>query len=262
MSDRDDRRIIARSVPLIDIDIESGGDGRTVTAYAATFDDSYEVADEFGHYFEEIDRAAFNRWLGMHGVTRTVVLFNHGMMPGTHQLSERFALPLGTPLSVTAEPRGLLTRTRYSKTPLADEVLELIRDGAIIAQSFRGPVYGSDPLGPDPVSGLDRWRHTALGLRDYGPARSAVNLGAEFLAVRSIAEQVGVTEDQVSQIATLIRPTSTQETEADHGTSDGQDEGDTDGSISTEPAAPAPSDLTGHVDHLALVQAQRRRRPA
>jgi phage head maturation protease len=253
-----ERLTIARAVPIIDMEIERGGDGRTVTAYAATFDDPYEVSDQYGRYIEEIDRAAFNRWLGMHGLTRTSVLFNHGFIPGTHTPSDRYSMPVGTPLEVKAEARGLLTRTRYAKTDLADEVLELIREGAIHAQSFRGDVFQSIERGVDPVAGLPRYRHTGLGLTDYGPARHAVNNGAEIVAVRSVAEQVGVTEEQVEQIAAFLKASSTQ-TETAAGISDGQD--GTDDTAAQEPAVEAPPvDPAASVDFLELAAAQRRRR--
>lgn len=254
-----ERLTIARAVPIIDMQIERGGDGRTVTAYAATFDDPYEVSDQYGRYIEEIDRAAFNRWLGMHGLTRTVVLFNHGFIPGTHQHSDRYGMPIGTPLDVKAEPRGLLTRTRYAKTELADEVLELIRADAIHAQSFRGTVFDSVERGVDPIAGLPRFRHTGLGLSDYGPARQAVNNGAEILAVRSVAEQVGVTEEQVERIALLLAKPSSTQPEPATGTSDGQDAPDEPEVQEPADTAPPP-DPAGSVDLLELAAAQRRRR--
>src|SRR5512139_873746 len=52
-----------RSFALEGIQILRSGDGRTVEAYAAMFDQPYEVRDQFGHYMEVIDRAAFNRTL-------------------------------------------------------------------------------------------------------------------------------------------------------------------------------------------------------
>ena len=39
-------------------------------------------------------------------------------------------MPIGVPVDIRAEARGLLTRTRYNETPLAEEILENIRAGS------------------------------------------------------------------------------------------------------------------------------------
>ena len=49
-----------RAYPLEDITIRSGGDGRTVEAYAAVFNTPQRIVDGSGQYMEVIDRAAFN----------------------------------------------------------------------------------------------------------------------------------------------------------------------------------------------------------
>ena len=127
-----------------------GGDGRTVEAYAAVFGEPAEIQDHEGHYVEVIDPSAFNRAIdhasrGRGGFPGSVkVLWNHGRdLSGT--ASDRFSMPIGIPVDIRAESRGLLTRTRYSETPLADEVLENIRAGSITSQSFTGRIMRSDP---------------------------------------------------------------------------------------------------------------------
>ena len=176
------RPIIERSFPLLDLDIDrSEGDGRIVVAYAATFDQPYPVSDQWGDYDEEIDRAAFNRVIGR-GIAGVQVLFNHGLTAwGTP--SERYSMPLGTPLEVRPDGRGLLTRTAYARTDLGDEVLELVRSGAIRGQSFRGPVYRSSQ--PTTRAGRKVIRRLELGLKEYGPTPFPVNAGADMVAVRS-----------------------------------------------------------------------------
>ena len=251
-----DLQIIARSVPIIDMEIERGGDGRTVTAYAATFGDAYEVTDQFGHYEEIINRAAFNRQLGR-GIGHVQPLFNHGRTI-SGESSEMFSMPLGVPVSITAEPRGLLTVTRYSKTPLGDMVLELIRDGAIRAQSFRGALYDSRKAGTSAASGLPIMERMALGLKDYGPATFAVNGGAEIMAVRSvdeIASTVGITPEQFAEVQRLLAEVSPHPTPG---------EAPVDGLETPEPEGQQPGEQPPVPDEfdetLALAQAQRRRR--
>lgn len=247
---------IARSFPLIDIEIERGGDGRTVTAYAATFGDPYEVRDQHGHYVEEIHPAAFNRAVS-HGIERFQVLFNHGRtLEGSP--SERFSLPLGVPLEVRPDSRGLLTRTRYSRTPLGDEVLQLIVDGAIRAQSFRGAIVNSRKAGIH-ESGLPIIERTELGLTEYGPAPFAVNSAAAMVAVRSdllTVDPADLTDEEREALIAYLSAGTAADL-APEGTS-AAPAASTD--ATPEPPAdeaPAPGP---DVDFLAAEQAQRRRR--
>ena len=188
-----------RLYPLEDMHIirsADGGDGRTVEAFAAVFDDPAEIVDHEGHYVEVIERSAFNKVLadatrargGLPGSVK--VLYNHGMtIQGTP--SERFSMPIGVPVDIRAEARGLLTRTRYNDTPLAEEILENIRAGSITSQSFTGRIVRSDPQlrrgdrhRPDSAGNLRTVRRSELGLREYGPVLWPAYSGAEILGVR------------------------------------------------------------------------------
>lgn len=190
---------IIRDFPLEDISIVragQGGDGRTVTAYAAVFDSETEINDAQGYkYLESIDRAAFNRALdkarpqGTRNYWLTRCFYNHGMtLHGTP--SERFSVPLGVTQDIRVEPRGLLTVTRYNKTPFADEILENIVSGAITAQSFTGRIVRSDPNLRRFASG-QHVRRTELGLQEYGPSPIAFYADAEFVGVRAALAQMG-----------------------------------------------------------------------
>jgi HK97 family phage prohead protease len=204
VSDSDDsssgasRSEFMRLYPLEDMHIirsADGGDGRTVEAYAAVFGQEAEIQDHEGHYLEVIEPTAFSRAIdhasrargGFPGSVK--VLYNHGMtIQGTP--SERFSVPIGVPVEIRAEARGLLTRTRYSETPLADEILESVRAGSITSQSFTGRIVRSDPQlrrgdrhRPRGDS-LVTVRRTELGLREYGPVLWPAYSGAEILGVR------------------------------------------------------------------------------
>lgn len=172
---------LVRSVPLLDFEIERGGDGRTVVAYAATFDTPYEVVDFDGHYDETINRSAFNRVLGR--AQPVQVLYNHGKtLSGTP--SSQFSLPIAVPIEIKPEGKGLLTRSRYLNTPLADEVLEMWRSDAIRAQSFRGQIFRSALPRPG-ANGRPLIERMELGLIEYGPAPFALNADADLVAIRS-----------------------------------------------------------------------------
>jgi HK97 family phage prohead protease len=195
MSKLDEFPVLTRSVPLLDLE-RSGSDGRTVTAYAATFDDPYPVSDFDGQYDEIINRTAFNRHLGQHGFASVKVLVNHGMTM-FQTPSERFGLPVATPVDVRPDGTGLLTVSRYANTELADEVLQLIEDGAVTSMSFRGPIIRSGkPYRRDNRRTIER---VELGLIEYGPvALLPANPNARIMAVRSLmlADQLGELTDE------------------------------------------------------------------
>jgi phage head maturation protease len=71
-------RLISRYVAISDMDIKRvDRKGREVTAYATFFGQPSEIRDKHGHYWEEINRTAFNRTIS-HGVGRVQVFYNHG----------------------------------------------------------------------------------------------------------------------------------------------------------------------------------------
>jgi len=196
--------VLTRSVPLTDI--ARAGDGRTVTAYASTFGEPYPVSDFDGQYDEVIHPHAFSRHLGQHGFGAVRVMLNHGMTI-FQTPSERFGLPIGTPVDVRPDGRGLLTVTRYANTDLADEVLQLIDDGAITAMSFRGPIIRSTPA--QSVAGRCTIERLELGLIEYGPvALAPANPNARIMAVRSLmlADQVGeLTADERTELLAALQ---------------------------------------------------------
>lgn len=180
-----------RSYPLDDISIRSGGDGRTVEAYAAVFNTPTDITDHQGTYSEVISPAAFERTIAHKG-SKFGVFYNHGLtIHGTP--SERGSMPIGTPVEVRGDDRGLWTITRYNKTPLADEALEAIRTGAITGQSFSGRFIGSDPktprggFKPDADGGLPTVTRTEIALSEYGPTPFPAYSQAAIVGVRNVA---------------------------------------------------------------------------
>ena len=193
-----------RMYPLENIEIlrtespsPDGRPGVIVEAYAAVFDQPAEIQDHEGHYIEEIDRAAFDSAIqfaarNTGGLPANVkVLYNHGLtVQGTP--APEFQLPIGVPVDIKPETRGLLTRTRYhTDDPFSARVLENIRAGAITAQSFVGRIIRSDPMlrhgdrhRPDSTGNLRTVRRMKLGLREYGPVLWPAYSGAEILGVR------------------------------------------------------------------------------
>ncbi len=204
------RPIYDRSWALEDIQIlrsaDGHSDGRTVEAYAAIFNSPAEITDQYGHYREEILRSAFDRTLS-HGIDKVGVYYHHGMtIQGTP--SDLGSVPIGSPVDIHADSRGLRTVTRYNRSPLADSVLEAIRNGDLRGYSFRGPIIRSNPTRPPrPRAGgtLPLWRHIELGLREYGPTPTPAYEDAGIVAVRSAIRELG--EEIVGQLRTISSST-------------------------------------------------------
>jgi HK97 family phage prohead protease len=230
--------MFTRSFALEDISVRSGGDGRTVEAYATVFNTPAEVRDQDGEYLEVIDPTAFNRAIGIakrtSGGWNIPVIFNHGMTL-FHTPSEMDSLPIGVVEDIVADKRGLFTRAHYHDSPRARSVLESIREGSITAYSFSGAFRKSDP--PVPRGGFRRSRDGELPtvrrmestLREFGPATFPVYAGAEVVGVR--AEQIAaflavMDADERERLANILTSGTR--------TSD-QSEADTSASVDEEP---------------------------
>lgn len=180
-------RPVERQIILDDIHVRQDGDGRTVEAYAAVFGHRSEIRDQDGHYMEELDPASFNRTIQHKGPAGFGVLFNHGRtVDGTP--NPYATMPIGVPLEVRADERGVFTATRYLDNPLAEDVLGAIKAGALKAQSFSGRFLRSIRSYP---GGSSRAKSTPLitrmevDMREYGPAVFAAYDGAAILGTRS-----------------------------------------------------------------------------
>jgi HK97 family phage prohead protease len=178
-------RPVSRAYALDDLHIRSDGSGRVVEAYAAVFNTRTEVVDQDGHYQEELAPGSFATTIATRG-TNFGVLFNHGRtVDGEPNPSA--TLPIGVPVEVRADQRGVFTATRYLDNPLADHVLDAIKSGAIRAQSFSGRFRRSTRTFPD---GRARGtlplivRHE-VEMREYGPAVFAAYEGAAILGTRA-----------------------------------------------------------------------------
>jgi HK97 family phage prohead protease len=189
---------ISRWVPIDDLEIKRvDRAGRTVTAYAAAFDQEAEILDKHGHYVEKINRAGFNRTLA-HGIQRVQVFYNHGYdLSGKPNILG--AVPIASPTSITPDGHGLLTVSRYNDGELADAVLAAWEGGQIRGQSFTGRVYQSRKVGRN--GQLDVVERMELGLKEYGPTHSPAYEGAGLVAIRS---QEDLTELVRSMITEMV----------------------------------------------------------
>jgi len=180
----------SRVLPLDDIEILSrakGGDGRTVVAYAAVFGQPAEITDQDGHYTEENHPQAFHKTVADRG-TRFGTFYHHGRtLHGTP--SEEGSVPIGRPVLVKPDGKGLLTHTAYNQTPLADRVLESIRNGDPMGMSYTGIYLQSDPPVAPYYSRSDgSLQHVVrreIALIEYGPTPTPAFVGAEILGIRA-----------------------------------------------------------------------------
>lgn len=106
-------------------DLEVRGDGRTVVGIAVPFDAPTAIRDASGSYDEVIRRGAFARTIRERG-NRVKFLAQH----------DHRVLPLGRAHLLREDPTGLYAELRVSQTTAGDEVLELVRDGALDALSI------------------------------------------------------------------------------------------------------------------------------
>lgn len=244
-----------RVFPLLDYEIVrsgQGGDGRTVDAYVSVFDTETEINDQYGRYREAIHRSAFTRTLNKANLLDTVkVLLNHGMtLDGAP--APFGAIPIGVPIDIRADGRGLRTRTRYNDGDYADAVLSALKNGAMSGHSFRGRVHKSNP---DRVPRITRGgqlplvTRMELGLSEYGPTPIPFYADAGVVAIRSraIAEAMRLPERERIVIARALladepagtdlsdstEPEDTTEPEASEV--DTPDEGDNETSTTPDP---------------------------
>ncbi len=196
---------ITRSFAIDDLIVRSDGDGRTVEAYAAVFGQPTEITDHYGHYYEVIDRSAFDGVI-KRGV-KPAVFFNHAR-DIFGRPSEKWSAPIGVHRSIIADGRGLRVSAYISRTPAGDEALELMRDGAVDGFSFSGKPNRSKELAPATAGDLKTVYRQELGLAEYGPAVFRAYEGARVLALRSqqIADELGeMTPDQLAELIAVLR---------------------------------------------------------
>ena len=169
----------ARSWALDDIHIlraaDGHSDGRTVEAYAAVFDTPTEITDQHGHYMEKIARTAFNRTLS-HGIDRVGVFYNHALtMHGTPASGEG-SVPIGSPVDIRADDRGLRTVTRFNRS---STIRVTFPSGSVVAATR--PTASTKRCDAFPSGSVTDTRSP----RSYGMSSRSSTAWAAFLLARS-----------------------------------------------------------------------------
>lgn len=198
--------LISRWLPVDDMEIKRvDRKGREVTAYAAVFGMPTEIQDKHGHYWEEINGVAFNRTLA-HGIQRVQVFYNHGY-DLTGKPNMLGSVPIASPREITPDGKGLLTRSYYNDSDLADAVLAGWEGGQIKGQSFTGRVY--DSRGRGRRGQLDHIERMELGLKEYGPTWAPAYDDAGLVAIRSQDEILEVVRSMIKDMVGTLNASPT-----------------------------------------------------
>lgn len=156
--------------PMVDLEVRSDGDGRTVYGLAVPFDSPTEIREGGTEFTEVFRMGSFAQTINV-GAERVKFLVNHDRIG---------RLPLGRAISLREDPSGLVGEFRVSKTREGDEVLELIRDGVLDAFSIgfrpQRDVWNSDR------SFVER---TEVHLSEVSTVAFPAYAGAEIAGVRT-----------------------------------------------------------------------------
>jgi HK97 family phage prohead protease len=181
-------RPVSRTYQLEDMTIRSDGSGRIVESYFAVYGVKSEVMDQDGHYHEVNAPSLFTKTLAERGLN-IPVFYNHARtLDGTPAAD--FSVPIGVPVDIKSDDRGVFNAVRYLDNPLADSILDGIRNRVINGMSYSGRFIKSVKSWPE---GRGRGRipqivrHEAA-LREFGPTPMPQFPEAAILGTR--AQQV------------------------------------------------------------------------
>ena len=172
-------------------------EGRTMTGYPIVFDTWTEIHSWEGDFKERIAPGAVSKTL-RESRDKIKVLFNHGMDPS---IGDK---PLGKPTVMRADDTGLYVEVPLSETSYNDDLLALMRDGAVDGQSFRFSVVKEE--WDKPKRGLPERTITELRLMEFGPVTFPA-YQATTVGIRSredYSEWRGLTDDKRRDIARIM----------------------------------------------------------
>jgi uncharacterized protein len=135
---------------------------RKLFGYAATFGDKDLVGDI-------IVPGAFKKTLEESG-KRVKVFYNHMQ-------------PIGRPIEMREDSKGLYVEAQISKTPKGDEILELVKDGVINEMSIAYEVIQQDIK-------KDARYLKEIKLFEFGPVDFPANPQAVISGVKSLADRI------------------------------------------------------------------------
>ena len=156
---------------------------RIISGYASTYD-----LDQGG---DIITRGAFAKTLETQ-FKRVKVLWQHNS-----------AMPIGRPMSMEEDERGLFVRSYIAKTRQGDEALELAREGIIDSMSI-GYIVNESEYKDDGVRVISELSLMEYSLVTWPMNEAAVITGVKSLEVREIERvlrEAGLSRSQAKAIA-------------------------------------------------------------
>lgn len=195
---RDD--LIRRAEGSIELRASDSGDGRLLFGYGAMFNQDTVINSWEGNFVERIAPGAFKRSIRNNG-SDVKILFNHGMDPS---IGDK---PLGRHTVLREDDKGLYVEVPLSETSYNDDLLALLRDGALDGMSFRFSVVRDTWEQPDgkstklPVRTLQEVRLFELGPVTF-PAYAATSAGVR--SRDTFAEWRSLPEDKRQAIYTIL----------------------------------------------------------
>ncbi len=164
-------------------DISVSDEGRTLIGTPVVFNDWAVIDGWEGHFKERILPGALDKTLAERG-DKIKVLFNHGFDP---QIGEK---PLGKPSVQDARDDALHVEVPLAETSYNDDIIALLRAGALDGMSFRFGVMSDvwDNLDAADNS-LPERSISELRLYEYGPVTYPA-YDATTVGIRSRSEYV------------------------------------------------------------------------
>jgi HK97 family phage prohead protease len=152
-------------------------ENRTFMGYASTFGNVDEVGDV-------IERGAFKKSIkerGPKGSNQIKVLWQHNE-------------PLGIPLEMYEDEKGLYVEGKVSKTRLGDEALELMKDGVVDKMSIgfsipKGKMLWDDQTGTRKIK--------EVKLFEFSPVTFPANEQASITGMKSLEGKLALLQDGV-----------------------------------------------------------------
>jgi HK97 family phage prohead protease len=167
-----------------DMTIRSDGGGRVVEAYMAVFAPARgEVMDQDGHYYEENASGFMTKTLSEKGLN-VPVFYSHARTIDGFPSGE-LSIPVGVPVDIQPDGKGVFTAVRYLDNPLADSVLGGIKQRAIRGMSYSGLMLKSTKQRPVRRGGLPLITRHEVKLREFGPTALPSFNDAEIVGVRA-----------------------------------------------------------------------------
>lgn len=170
-----------------------------------TFIEPAELKADFGQRLIEGYASVFN----------VVDLVGDVVMPGAFAktITERqprklikcfydHSIPIGMPVELREDSRGLFTVNRISNVPEGDKVLQFVADGVCAHMSFAYDVIGREIVqreGAEPIRRL-----TELKLYEEGPVHWPANEQAELLGMKQLAEALREARAKAPDLRALL----------------------------------------------------------